>query len=399
MLLVKITVLGSGVVGLCSAYYLVKKGHSVTVVDAAQGVGMGASYGNGGQLSYGLADPLAKPALLKKLPSIFLNADSALMFKHPINFRTVKWGLKFLRECSSSRHKKNTLDLLNLALESKELLESMRQDIEDDFSYVKRSKIVLYEDAESLANEVSFLPQKLQNGSDNIFLSFSEAADLEPAIKSLKFDIKGAIYSEQDEVGDSLIFCQNLFKWLQNNNTQFAFNRSVKKLGIWKNKVTGYFSEGNFYQTDLIVSCLGPFTDKLIKHSTPVLPVKGYSLTLNPGEREFSTSITLAEKKILFTRLGEKVRITGFADFVDLSNYKEKERLDLLISLSQEIAPDLADYNSGQLISWSGFRPLTPSSFPIIGPSSKEGLYINSGQGFYGWTLACASGHRLANFF
>ncbi len=275
----------------------------------------------------------------------------------------------------------------------------MLQDIEDDFLYVKRSKIVLYEDEESLANEVSFLPQKLENGSDNVLLSFSEAADLEPAIKSLKSDIKGAILSEQDEVGDSFIFCQNLFKWLQNNNTQFKFNRPVQKLAIWKNKVTGYFSEENFYQTDLIVSCLGSFTDTLIKHSTPVLPVKGYSLTLNPGKKEFSRSITLADKRILFTRLGEKVRITGFADFVGLSNYKEKERLDLLISLSQEIAPDLADYNSGQLTSWSGFRPLTPSSFPIIGPSSKEGLYINSGQGFYGWTLACASGHRLANFF
>ena len=399
MLLVKITVLGSGVIGLCSAYYLVKKGHSVTVVDAAEGVGKGTSYGNGGQLSYGLSDPLGKPTLLKKLPSIFLNADSALKFRHPINLRTVKWGLKFLRECSASRHKKNTLDLLNLALESKKLLESMRQDIEDDFSHVKRSKIVLYENEESLANEVSFLPQKLKNGSDNVLLSFSEAAELEPAIKSLKSDIKGAIFSEQDEVGDSFIFCQNLFKWLQNNNTQFRFNRPVRKLAIWKNKVTGYFSEENFYQTDLIVSCLGSHNDKLIKHSTPVLPVKGYSLTLNPGKKEFSRSITLADKRILFTRLGEKVRITGFADFVGLSNYKEKERLDLLISLSQEIAPDLADYNSGQLTSWSGFRPLTPSGFPIIGPSSKEGLYINSGQGFYGWTLACASGHRLANFF
>ena len=399
MLLVKITVLGSGVIGLCSAYYLVKKGHSVTVVDAAEGVGMGASYGNGGQLSYGLSDPLGKPALLKKLPSIFLNIDSAIKFKHPINLRTVKWGLKFFRECSASRHKKNTLDLLSLALESKKLLESMLQDIEDDFLFVKRSKIVLYEDEESLANEVSFLPQKLENGSDNVLLSFSEAADLEPAIRSLKSDIKGAILSEQDEVGDSFIFCQNLFKWLQNNNTQFEFNRPVQKLAIWKNKVTGYFSEENFYQTDLIVSCLGSFTDTLIKHSTPVLPVKGYSLTLNPGKKEFSRSITLADKRILFTRLGEKVRITGFADFVGLSNYKEKERLDLLISLSQEIAPDLADYDSVQLTSWSGFRPLTPSSFPIIGPSSKEGLYINSGQGFYGWTLACASGHRLANFF
>ena len=395
----KIHILGAGVIGLCTAYYLVKKGHSVTVVDSAQGVGMGASYGNGGQLSYGLTDPLGKPALLKKLPSMFMNADPALKFKHPINFRTVKWGLKFLRECSSSRHKKNTLDLLSLALKSKELLESMRQDIEVNFSCVKSSKIVLYENEESLASEVSFLPQKLKNGSDNVLLSFSEAIDLEPAIESLQLDIKGAIFSEQDEVGDSFIFCQNLFKWLQNNNTEFIFNRRVENLAIWKNKVNGYFSEGKLYQADQIVSCLGSFTDKIIGHPTPVLPVKGYSITLKPGEKQFSRSITLADKRILFTRLGEKVRITGFADFVDLSNYKEKERLDLLISLSQEIAPDLADYNSGQLTSWSGFRPLTPSGYPIIGPSSKEGLYINSGQGFYGWTLACASGFRLANFF
>jgi D-amino-acid dehydrogenase len=133
--------------------------------------------------------------------------------------------------------------------------------------------------------------------------------------------------------------------------------------------------------------------------STSVLPVKGYSLTLDPGVTEFSRSITLADKRILFTRLGEKVRITGFADFVGLSDYKEQERLDFLLDLSQQIAPNLADYNSGDLKPWSGFRPLTPSGYPIIGPTSKKGLYLNSGQGFYGWTLACASGKRLSEFF
>jgi D-amino-acid dehydrogenase len=286
-----------------------------------------------------------------------------------------------------------------LALESKKLLEALRQDIDDDFSCVKSSKIVLYEDAESLAKEVSFLPKKLKNGSDNVYLSLSEAVDLEPAIENFKLDIKGAIFSEQDEVGDSLVFCQKLFNWLQDNNTKFVFNRRVEKLATWKNRVTGYFSEGQLYETEQIISCLGPFTSQIIDHPTPVLPVKGYSFTLNPGKKQFSKSITLADKRILFTRLGNKIRITGFADFVGLSDFKEQERLDLLLSLSKKIAPDLADFNSGELTSWSGFRPLTPSNYPIIGPTSKTGLHINSGQGFYGWTLACASGKRLAEFF
>ena len=395
----KITVLGGGVIGLCSAYYLVKKGHTVTVVDSAQGVGLGSSYGNGGQLSYGLTDPLGKPNLLKKLPSIFFNADPALMFKHPLNLRTMVWGFKFLRECSASKHEKNTLDLLGLALQSKKLLDGLRQDIGDDFSYVKSSKIVLYEDAQSLAKEVSFLPKKLKNGSDNLHLSLSEAINLEPAIENFKLDIKGAIFSEQDEVGDSLVFCKKLFEWLQENNTKFIFNRRVEKLATWKNKVTGYFSEGKLYETEQIVSCLGSFTNQITDHPTNVLPVKGYSITLNPGKKQFSKSITLADKRILFTRLGDKIRMTGFADFVGLSDYKEQKRLDLLLSLSKKIAPDIADYESGELNSWSGFRPLTPSSYPIIGPTSKTGLHINSGQGFYGWTLACASGKRLADFF
>ena len=120
------------------------------------------------------------------------------MFKHPLNLRTMVWGFKFLRECSASKHEKNTLDLLGLALQSKKLLDGLRQDIGDDFSYVKSSKIVLYEDAQSLAKEVSFLPKKLKNGSDNLHLSLSEAVNLEPAIENFKLDIKGAIFSKQE---------------------------------------------------------------------------------------------------------------------------------------------------------------------------------------------------------
>ena len=159
----KITVLGAGVIGLTTAYYLVKKGHEVTVIDSKDQAGAGSSYANGGQLSYSFSDPLGKPSLLKKLPSIFFNRDSALQLSHPLNLSTLKWGMKFLKECTKQNHKKNSLDLLDLSIKSKFLLEALEQDIKEDFLHKKSSKIVIFENKDSLKNEVNFLSEKTKN--------------------------------------------------------------------------------------------------------------------------------------------------------------------------------------------------------------------------------------------
>ena len=395
----KITVLGAGVIGLSTAYYLTKQGHEVTVVDSKDQAGKGSSYANGGQLSYSFSDPLGKPSLLKKLRSIFFNRDSALQLGHPLDLQTIKWGLKFLRECTKKSHQKNSSDLLELSLQSKSLLEELEVDVGQDFLHQKSSKIVVYENKDSFKDEVKFLSQKTDKGSDNAFLSPSEILEIEPALKSFNIEIQGALYSKQDETGDPFLFCTMLIQWLKNNGTKVVFNREVKKIESKGNVVQGYLANNEFYKVNNIVVCLGPLTEKVLNIGLSIIPVGGYSLTLNTGEINFSKSITLSDRRVLFTKLGEKVRITGFADFYGGRTNKTEGRLNDLFKLSKEVAPLLSDYNSDNMNSWVGYRPLTPSGVPIIGPASKKGLFINSGHGFYGWTLACASGKRLAAYF
>jgi len=396
---VKITVLGAGVVGLTTAYYLIKKGHEVTVVDSKDKPGTGSSFANGGQLSYSFSDPLGKPSLLKKLPSIFFNRDTALQIGHPLNFSTLKWGIKFLKECTKKNHKKNSLDLLELSIKSKSLLEDLREDIKEDFVHKKSSKIVVYENKNSLKTELNFLAEKAKKGSDITFLSASEMINIEPALESLNILPKGALFSEQDETGDPFLFCNILTKWLQENGADVIFNREVQEIEYKNNAVEGYLANNEFFKVSNIVVCLGPMTEKLINSELSIIPVSGYSLTLDPGGVNFCKSITLSDRRMLFTKLGKKIRITGFADFYDDRDNKQNTRTKDLLSLSNKIAPLLADYKSSKIDSWMGCRPLTPSGVPIIGPGSKKGLYINSGHGFYGWTLACSSGNKIADYF
>jgi D-amino-acid dehydrogenase len=394
-----IHVIGAGVVGLTTAYYLIKKGYQVTIIDQADSVAKGSSYANGGQLSYCLSDPLGKPNLFSKLPSLIFNSDPAIKFKPPKTFKSLDWSVRFLIECLKSRHKKNSLDLLELALHSKLLLKEILLDIGQDFSYKKSSKIVLYENLNSFHQDSSFISEKNKMGSDNKSLSMDDAINLEPAIETLKGNFVGAIYSNSDEVGDSYLFCLNLYKWLLEQNTNFIFNSKVTKLNTNKNKISSLTLESQELEVQNIVICAGAISDKLIDTPVPIMPVKGYSLTLPKGQIEFSKSLTIADKRMLLTRMGDKIRITGFADFLNQDESKDKIRMNQLLDLAKDIAPCLANYKSNDLVQWAGNRPLTPSSVPIIGPLHTKGVYVNSGQGFYGWTLACASGARLAELF
>ncbi|MDG2060379.1 MAG: FAD-dependent oxidoreductase [SAR86 cluster bacterium] len=394
-----IHVIGAGVVGLTTAYYLIKQGHNVTIIDQADSVAKGSSYANGGQLSYCLSDPLGKPNLFFKIPSVMFNKDPAIKFKPPKTFKSLNWSFRFLFECLKFRHKKNSLNLLELSLSSKSLFEEMLLNIGSDFSYEKSSKIVLYDNIKSLHQEISFISKKNQMGSDNKSLSMEEAINIEPAIATLKANFVGAIYSKSDEVGDSYLFCQNLYSWLLEQDARFIFNSKVTKINKHKNKISSLTINSQELEVQNIVICAGAYSDKLVDISFPIIPVRGYSITLPTGSLKFSKSLTITDKRMLFTKMGDKVRITGFADFLGQDKSLDQARMSQLLSLAKDIAPHLADYGSKDIIQWSGDRPLTPSSVPIIGPMNTKGIYVNTGQGFYGWTLACASGNRLAEFF
>ena len=290
------------------------------------------------------------------------------------------------------------MELAQLSLASKTLLYDLQKHINFDFDHQKNSKISLFEKEEEFFYEGSLLHQKRLLGNDNVAVSIEDALIREPGIQSLNREYIGAIFSESDEVGDTYLFCTALKKWLEENGTKFLFDTEIQDLVKRKEKLTGLKTNNGFIEASKLVICAGTLTGDIIEFPQLITSVKGYSITLPPGTVDFKVSLTLIDQKILFTKLGNKIRITGFADFFCNGSNDEK-RLKELLAISRDIAPGFADYDSLQFNSWSGDRPCTPSSIPFIGPSNIDGVFINSGHGFYGWTLSFASGEKISTYF
>jgi D-amino-acid dehydrogenase len=393
-----IHIIGAGVIGLTTAYYLCEKGHKVTIIEQESNVALGASFANGGQLSYCFSDPLGKPSLLPKLPGIALNRDLAIRFNIPSSYESLRWLMRFAANCTEKNHGKNQLQLAKLSLSSMSLLAKMRDHLNLTFDHQKSSKLALFEKKKDFINEMKSLSLKQSLGNDNKAISIQEAESLEPAISNLTKQYAGAIYSESDEVGDTLLFCKELKDWLIKNGTDFHFETQVIELMKKNSKCYGINTNKGFFETENVIVCAGSLTEKIVQSPSPITSARGYSLTLPKGSVDLDVSLTLSDQRVLFTKLGEKIRVTGFADLF-CKEVDDDKRIQELMDIAQDVAPELADYDSSKIDSWSGDRPLTPSSIPFIGPSKTEGVFINSGHGFYGWTLSFASGKIISNYF
>ncbi len=395
-----VVVLGAGVVGVTSAYYLSERGHSVTVVDRADTVAAGASAGNGGQLSYSFTDAMASPALLSKIPKMMTGLDPAFYVRPPLNTQLVCWGQAFLRQCSGHQSRQNTMAVLQLALRSGALMNELRSQTTLEFSFRRAGKLVLQSEHAALTQAAKLCALKRQYGCDARVVTFAEAAEIEPALKHLKNEYAGAVYSQNDEVGDSLEFTTGLAQWLSTNReVELKLNTTVQKIVTHAGKLTAVETDQGTLQADAVVICLGAWSGKLLDPlgvKTNIYPMRGYSVTLPACETSNAVSITDPGCKIVFSRLGDNMRIAGFADFVGYRTDADHARTQKLLETARTIAPAIASYDVSSTAEWGGFRPMTPDSQPLIGPSSIEGLHLNTGHGMLGWTLACASAHDVA---
>ena len=395
-----VVVLGAGVVGVTTAYYLSERGHRVTVVDRADSVASGASAGNGGQLSYSFTDAMASPALLSKFPKIMAGLDPAFHVRPAINAQLLCWGQAFLRQCSSHQNRQNTTAILQLALRSAELMIGLRSQTGLQFSFRQAGKLVMLGDHAAMTEASQVCALKRQFGCDARVVTFAEAVEMEPALKHLTSQYAGAVYSESDQVGDSLEFTTGLHQWLKlNRGTEFKLNTQAQKIVTHDHRVTAVDTDRGTLEADAVVVCLGAWSGQLLHPlgiSTNIYPMRGYSLTLPAIETSNSVSITASDYKMVFSRLGDRIRIAGFADFVGYRTGMDKARTQTLLDTARKIAPSMADYDAGSRGEWGGFRPMTPDSRPLVGPSSIEGVHLNTGHGMLGWTLACASAHDVA---
>jgi len=399
----QIIVLGAGVVGLTSAYYLRRAGHRVTVVDRQGEVAAETSYGNAGQLSYSYVAPLAGPGVLSKLPGWILRADSPVRWRPSMSPEQWRWCLQFTLACSRRRSNVTTQQLLVLSFASRTLMhELMRDEPQLEFDFHQSGKLVLHRDIHAMQSAVGLLDFQRSLGCEQTALSADECVALEPALADVRGEIAGGIHTQSEDTADCHRFCQGLAAILRERGVQFALNTPVDELRRSRNGEIEVRSGGTTLHAEHVVIATGAGAAQLLRPlgiDVPVYPLKGYSLTYPLGPQSIAPRISVTDfaRKTVYARLGDRLRVAGMADLVGYSLKPDPVRLATLKAETAAFLPRLAT-DQGEVSEWTGLRPATPRGTPIIGPTPYRNLWLNIGHGALGFTLSTGSAALLAGW-
>ncbi|MCB8822483.1 D-amino acid dehydrogenase [Microvirga rosea] len=396
----RICVIGGGVIGAATAYYLSGEGHHVTLVEREAGPGLGASYGNGGQLSYSYVAPLAAPGLLLKLPALLLQHHSALRFRPEFDKHQWRWCLDFLRACNTAVSDRTTCELLSLsALSRDETHRTARQEALD-FDFRNSGKLVFFRDESSFAAARRQVSMQAKFGQEQIILSERECVEREPALADVERELRGGVLTPSEDAGDCYKFTHGLIASLKtrpNVNLRFGFDvQRLRRDGPTIRAASGPQGE---IDADVFVVAGGFQSRSLLQPcgvDLPLYPLKGYSLTVptEPSSPGPNLSVTDSDNKIVYARLGDKLRIAAMVDIGATSGDVEAARLEQLRRQVRSSFPKLSLKHS---VTWSGSRPATPRGKPIITQVADSNLWLNVGHGALGFTLACGSARLLSD--
>lgn len=398
----RIAVIGAGVVGVASAYLLARADHEVILIDAAAWPGCGASAGNAAQLSWAYGDAMASPALLKHLPAIIAGRDPAFRVRLRLDPDFLIWGLRFMANMPARRWWNNTSEILQLANESRQEMTKLLADTKIEFDYRIAGKLHLHPDAESLAAARPTVERKRQLGFDQSFLSRQEAEAVEPALRAYQGEIAGAVFTPGDALGDAAAFCRKLTDFMAATcQVSTCFGRKVAGFDQRQGRLSAVrFADRDPLVVDAAVVTAGPLIHTLaadLPEAAAIQPVRGYSLTVPWREGAPHVSLTDVKRKIAFATIGERLRVAGLADIEQSGTGFDADRFGVLREAASAVLP-ACFYRQPEEVLWSGERPMTPSSRPIIAPSRRiRGLYVNAGHGMLGWTLALGSAKRITS--
>lgn len=398
----KVCVLGAGVAGMTSAYFLARAGHEVTVVERNAGVGLETSYANGGQLSYSYVAPLAGPGVLPKVPPWLMRRDAPLRFSPRLDFFQWRFCLQFVLACNAAQSELTTSRLLRLSFYSRELMHEMVKSEPLAFDYVRNGKLVFYSDAASFKSAVATMEYQKSLGCEQAALDREACVALEPALSNIAHEIAGGIYTPSEDAGDCYQFCTSLEHILGTgpNPVRFEFDTQVTGLGRSGDRVTHAETNRSPLEADCFVVTLGAQSVFLLRSvgiDVPIYPLKGYSLTLpiaNAGKAP-AVSITDHKRKVVYARLGDELRVAGMADITNYRADLDPARIEVLVRQVKQTFPGSADFT--RVHPWCGLRPATPRGTPVIGRSRYENLLLNVGHGALGFTLACGCGNIIAD--
>jgi D-amino-acid dehydrogenase len=401
----KIVVLGAGVIGTTTAWYLARAGHEVMVVDRQPQPALETSFANGGQISVSHSEPWANPTAPLKILKWLGREDAPLLFRPRADLDQWLWGLRFLVECLPGRTRRNTAQALSLALFSRQQLQELRRETGIQYEMQTRGILHLYEERREFEHARAEAHELVSRGYPLSLLSPEECLSIEPALRHSYRRFVGAAHAPSDESGDAQMFTQRLAHECRARGVNFRFNMDVQRIEIERGAVCRVVVDDEqgieeSLRADAYVVALGSYSPLLLRPlgiSLPVYPVKGYSVTLPllPEDEAPTTSLTDHARKIVFSRLGDRLRIAGTAELNGYDTELNAVRCEALVRRSFELFPGAG--RSGEPRFWTGLRPATPSNLPLIGRSRYPNLYLNTGHGTLGWTLACGSGRSLAD--
>lgn len=397
----RVVVLGAGVVGVTSAWYLAAAGHEVTVVDRQPNAAMETSYANGSQISVCHAEPWAHPGVVSQVLRWLGREDAPLLWRVRPDLAQWRWGLQFLAQCGAVRTRFNIESLVELGLHSRRCLQSLRDSLGLQYDQLQRGILHFYTDQVEFDRAIPQAELMTSLGCERKVVSAAECLSIEPALRQSAADIVGGTYTPADESGDARKFSQLLAERSKASGVRFRFDAAIERLMQAGGRIAGVrLSGGEVLEADAFVACLGSYTPLLLKPLglyLPVYPAKGYSITIPLQEGCDAPVVSLTDDgyKLVYSRLGQRLRVAGTAEFCGYDTSLNRKRLDALRSRVSTLFPDLRP--AGAIEDWAGLRPATPGNVPLIGATRYPNLYLNTGHGTLGWTLSCGSAQLLAD--
>jgi D-amino-acid dehydrogenase len=410
----KVIVLGAGVIGVTTAYYLNKAGYEVEVYDSNNGPAQGTSFANAGQISVGYSAPWAAPGIPLKAMKWMLSNDSPFAFKFDGSMDQFNWVYQFLRNCNKSDYICNKDTMLRLSSFSKECFENLRNETHIEYEGRQLGTLQLFRKENQLLaskNDLDVLDQN--NIKFRLLIDKEEIFKIEPALKNSSVKLAGGLYMPGDETGDCNLFTNRLETICKNNGVKFFYNSKIHSLVSDGKKITGMYVDTYLHYADSYVIAAGIWSKDLLRGlgiNIPVYPVRGYSLTLDITEGQNAPVSTVLDEtnKVAITRFDNRIRVGGFAELghAHVSKNHGLQRINQLEGIVNELFPNCPNSVGGTHFDprglsgveggWSGLRPMTPNGIPIIGKTDIENLYLNTGHGTLGWTMSCGSGKMLS---
>lgn len=396
----KVVVLGGGVIGVTSAWYLARAGHEVVVIDRQVGPALETSFANAGEISPGYASPWAAPGIPQKAVKWLMMRHAPLILRPQLDIAMLRWLYAMLRNCTAERYAINKARMVRVAEYSRDMLDALRTETGITYDERMQGTLQLFREEKQLAGTAKDIAVLRDGGVPFELLDRAGCLAAEPGLANSAVPIAGGLRLPHDETGDCFTFTNRLAEMAAARGVRFDFARTIVRLDHEGGRITGVVTEAGRVSGDAYLVALGSYSPLLVQPlglKLPVFPVKGYSITVPITDAARAPVSTLLDEsyKVAITRLGNRIRVGGMAEISGFNNHLPDARRATLEHSVGGLFPGAGDLAAASY--WSGLRPMTPDSVPVIGRTRLPNLFLNTGHGTLGWTMACGSGQVIAD--